>query len=200
MIPTPTSTSTPLSARTPSSAARKVFSADVSETRTRIQTGLGKWAIRSNTLIIHTAGLDEILLEAKKIPTGTVRMNYTNYELKIVERYGVHLANWNTNDGKVINPGDLRRDQLTEVLRDLRDGDCHWTSLSKEELLARIARNRERQANGEVVYTERKKRKRPEDDEGEARVIPAVSQQEILIPSDVHGEDDEGATIPPNGI
>ncbi|KAI0319236.1 hypothetical protein OF83DRAFT_1111475 [Amylostereum chailletii] len=152
--------STPISAaptlsRGASSASRKIFSADVSETRNRIQTGL-----------------DDLLFEARKVQPGTVRMNYTNYELKIVERYSVHLANWLTNDGKVVNPGDLRRDQLTELLRSLRDGDCRWEVLTKEELAARIAYNRARQASGETVYTERKKRKRVGGDEGEVREAP----------------------------
>lgn len=87
-------------------------------------------------------------------------MNYNNYELKIVEEFGVALRGW--PDGTVRNPGKLgSRIKVRELLTALLDGSCHWASLDEDELAARVSGNKEKQARGELIYKPRKKAKRP---------------------------------------
>ena len=73
-------------------------------------------------------------------------MNYTNYEQKIVEHFGVALDGWPL-DGHVCNPGDLGCKDMA-LLRDaLENGVCKWTLLTSEELSARKAANQQSAVN-----------------------------------------------------
>ncbi|KAI0261900.1 hypothetical protein BC834DRAFT_803806, partial [Gloeopeniophorella convolvens] len=78
-------------------------------------------------------------------------MNYENYERRIVERVGVHLAGWPLSI-PIRNPGTLSRDNALILQNTLDAGTCRWEKLSAEELEARKAENRHREENGEQVY------------------------------------------------
>ena len=85
-------------------------------------------------------------------------MNYSHYEDKIVERFGVALDKWPL-PGRVSNPGHLSVVDLNIVSKALTRGVCKWVALTPEELLARKLDNQQRVENGEQVYgPPRKKR------------------------------------------
>lgn len=85
-------------------------------------------------------------------------MNYNNYEGKIVETYGVALENF---PGTIRNPGNIgRREDLINLHDLLLKGTCSWTKLTSDELVERIAKNKERQANGEPIYKTRKRQEK----------------------------------------
>jgi hypothetical protein len=87
-------------------------------------------------------------------------MNYTHYELKIVESLGVALVGWPV-PGRIRNPGDLTVDQVAILRSALFSRECKWISLSDHQVAARKASNTERFGNGEDVYgPPRKKRAR----------------------------------------
>lgn len=87
-------------------------------------------------------------------------MNYDNYERAIVEAYGVELKNF--PGGKVQQPGSLPLPKLQALVSALEDTNpytaCQWALLSEAALRSRIARNHERQEQGEQVYVARKKK------------------------------------------
>lgn len=84
-------------------------------------------------------------------------MNYNNYERSIVERYGVALSGWPVSGG-VRNPGKVRAMQINKLLEALQSEKCKWVMLTAEELKARIADNKARQARGENVYKARRRK------------------------------------------
>ncbi|KAG1806942.1 hypothetical protein EV424DRAFT_1544032 [Suillus variegatus] len=99
-------------------------------------------------------GLDIIIPTLRHPPKKKVKMNYNNYEGKIVETYGVALENF---PGTIRNPGNIgRREDLINLHDLLLKGTCSWTKLTSDELVERIAKNKERQANGEPIYKTRK--------------------------------------------
>ncbi|KAG1731305.1 hypothetical protein EDD22DRAFT_788494, partial [Suillus occidentalis] len=101
----------------------------------------------------------EFFLMEKNV-SGKVRMNYTNYERAIVERYGVELYNWPL-PGTVKNPSKVGgRAHVQKLLDALKSHSCKWVSLSEDDLRDRMTENRECQARGEQVYVPRKARVR----------------------------------------
>ncbi|KAH7917654.1 hypothetical protein BV22DRAFT_1135233 [Leucogyrophana mollusca] len=94
-----------------------------------------------------------ILIKKKKF--GNYKMNYDNYEKKIVEAHGVALVGWPS--GRVRNPGRLGgRAAAEQLLNALVNEKCYWVILSDEELEQRKVDNKVRQARGEQVYKARK--------------------------------------------
>lgn len=89
-------------------------------------------------------------------------MNYDNYERAIVETFSVELKHF--PGGQVKQPGTLTRPQLQALVIALEDNNpytaCHWAPISETALRARIARNRERQEQGENIYVARKSHKK----------------------------------------
>ncbi|KAI6149058.1 hypothetical protein EDD17DRAFT_1514058 [Pisolithus thermaeus] len=99
----------------------------------------------------------DYLLTKKKVSTN-VKMNYTNYERQIVERYGVMLTGWPFS-GAVRNPSKIGgRAEVEKLLDALNSETCKWVRLTDEELRARVIHNKERQARGETVYQPRRTR------------------------------------------
>ncbi|KAI0056619.1 hypothetical protein BV25DRAFT_1832039 [Artomyces pyxidatus] len=152
-------------------SAKQAHHLDVAECRTTIQ-----------------AGLDAILFHKHKKPLGCVSMNYTNYERKIVEQYGVELQGWPVPKGpQHQNPGDLNRVSVLALRDALRAGQCKWVSLSSTDLAARKASNATRQANGEQVYVEPKPRKKKgstsQDSLGASASPPEVSHNAFEPPT-----------------
>ncbi|KAG1724127.1 hypothetical protein EDB19DRAFT_1612441, partial [Suillus lakei] len=85
-------------------------------------------------------------------------MNYDNFERSIVEHYGITLVGWPSDLLPIHNPSAVGGwEQVQPLLDALESHACHWEQLSEEKLVARIASNQARQANGECVYKPRKK-------------------------------------------
>ncbi|KAI0706518.1 hypothetical protein C8Q76DRAFT_800938 [Earliella scabrosa] len=109
-------------------------------------------------------GLDRILAPPGQTkPKKPVKMNYDNYEAKIVEALHVALKGYPCL--LVANPGTIGRDNVYKLLDALQGSlpTCYWVRLSAEEVEARKKLNAERVKNGEAVYKARKqsnKRKR----------------------------------------
>jgi hypothetical protein len=84
-------------------------------------------------------------------------MNYTNYEGKIVERFGVALIGWPCN-GPVSNPNNVGgRAEVSRLVFALRVKQCKWLFLNDDELQERKQVNMERHSAGEQVYKPRRK-------------------------------------------
>jgi hypothetical protein len=86
-------------------------------------------------------------------------MNYRNYERKVVEEFGVELKGF-PGGGTVRQPGEIPQYLLQKLIQALKatSGErCYWVALTEEEWEARITRNKEREASGDVVYIPRKK-------------------------------------------
>ncbi|KAF8591222.1 hypothetical protein K439DRAFT_1611525 [Ramaria rubella] len=98
-------------------------------------------------------GLYSILQLHKKKKVG---MNYSNYELKIVEELYVELQGWLFE--KIQNPGELRaRSRVQKLLAAvLKDGTCKWVKLSDNAVEKQRAANLLRKEAGEQVYKRRK--------------------------------------------
>ncbi|KAG6370664.1 hypothetical protein JVT61DRAFT_11149 [Boletus reticuloceps] len=102
-------------------------------------------------------GLNDILIECCGV-TKNVKMNYTNYELHIVERHGVTLIGWPVS-GRVRNPAKIGgRQEVEKLLTAVQAEKCKWVKLSAEELKARIVKNKALQAAGENIYQPRRVR------------------------------------------
>ncbi|KAI0040852.1 hypothetical protein FA95DRAFT_1611480 [Auriscalpium vulgare] len=103
-------------------------------------------------------GHDSLLFKTKGIKPGSLKMNYVNYEGKIVEEHKIELRGWPLQV-PVQNPGKLKRHELTTLLRALENQTCRWEKMTDLEVAARIQRNHDRAARGEQVYVARKSRK-----------------------------------------
>ncbi|KAG2029843.1 hypothetical protein BDR03DRAFT_1017869 [Suillus americanus] len=95
-------------------------------------------------------GLDKIV-QKHKLSWKKIKMNYDNYEQKIVETYGIELDGWTY---KVLqNPGKIgRQEDLITLLNALVNRQCQWVLLSEEELAACKESNRQREEQGKAVY------------------------------------------------
>ncbi|THG93253.1 hypothetical protein EW026_g7939 [Hermanssonia centrifuga] len=113
----------------------------VSNVRGHIQEKLNEILKRSDVRVIRKGKEKEI------------KMNYDNYEGKIVERYGVELVGFPCT---LTNPANLGRTDLEKAIAAFDTGTCYWRKLSKCELEVRIKSNQGRQAAGEQVYKARK--------------------------------------------
>ncbi|KAI6016383.1 hypothetical protein BKA83DRAFT_4498017 [Pisolithus microcarpus] len=121
-------------------------------TATKYQRPLNKLISECRALIQEEL---DYLLTKKKV-TVNVKMNYTNYERQIVERYGVMLTGWPFS-GPVRNPSKIGgRAEVEKLLDALNSEACKWVRLTDEECRARITHNKERQARGELVYHPRR--------------------------------------------
>lgn len=78
-------------------------------------------------------------------------MNYRNYERSIVEEYGVELTGWPLLRS-ICNPGDLSSHDTAILKNALVNYQCMWDVLTPEEVTARMLSNKEREANGILVY------------------------------------------------
>jgi hypothetical protein len=87
-------------------------------------------------------------------------MNYANYERKIVEQYGIELTGWPLL-GRVCNPGELNTRDAAILKKALADDQCKWKPLTQEEVTARAHSNKQREANGELVYGPSRKSRAP---------------------------------------
>ncbi|KAH7904579.1 hypothetical protein BJ138DRAFT_1119287 [Hygrophoropsis aurantiaca] len=95
----------------------------------------------------------------------TIRMNYSNYDVGIVETHKVKLIGW--PDGvPFITPSNIGTVGEVRKLRDaLKSGTCHWKCLTQQESSLHAEELQQRRKAGEVVGTTRKAR----SDAGTAR-------------------------------
>ncbi|KAH7904481.1 hypothetical protein BJ138DRAFT_1019106, partial [Hygrophoropsis aurantiaca] len=118
--------------------SEKAENALISETRTLIQDEL------------------DYILRENKVSNGN-KMNYRNYEAKIVEKFGVALKGWPREFLPVRNPSRIGgREQLQKLYDDLVNEKCCWVKLSTDELEHRKKDNKMRHARGEQIYQPRK--------------------------------------------
>ncbi|KAI0274603.1 hypothetical protein BC834DRAFT_965116 [Gloeopeniophorella convolvens] len=129
----------------------------VAACRESIQKGLGKLAPLLLFVPVSNILRAEAVLKRVKHVRTDIKMNYDNYEQRIVEKLGVCLVGWPI-PSPVRNPGTLTRDETLVLHNALVAGACRWEALSGEEVEARKAENRRRQANGEKIYKPRKPR------------------------------------------
>ncbi|KAI0060328.1 hypothetical protein BV25DRAFT_1917933 [Artomyces pyxidatus] len=143
--------------------AKSTMTQVVSSCRSAIQSGLGELN-QAEPMHLLLTSTDEILFQKFRHTPGSVEINYSNYEGKIVERYGVDLTPWPL-EGRVRNPGDLKRAEVDRLWNALSGGHCRWVTLTRGELDVRIACNQARQDAGENVYKARRapKKKNAED-------------------------------------
>ena len=78
-------------------------------------------------------------------------MNYKNYEKRIVEEYSVELTGWPLLV-RICNPGELSSHNTAILKNVLVNDQCKWEILTPEEVTARMLSNKQREANGELVY------------------------------------------------
>jgi len=85
-------------------------------------------------------------------------MNYTNYEISIVQGYGVQLINWLLERG-VVSPLQITNTADRRKLHNaLKSGECKWKQLTATEVKAHADELDARRAGGEVVGKPRKRR------------------------------------------
>ncbi|KIY43232.1 hypothetical protein FISHEDRAFT_62874 [Fistulina hepatica ATCC 64428] len=105
---------------------------------------------------------EAIQTELSNLLDRDVKMNYENYEVRIVLRYGVTLEGVPKGcqelEINMKNPGMLRLDQQEEWLQAFEQHTCEWVRLSDDQLAARRARVRELEATGILVCKQRKTR------------------------------------------
>jgi len=78
-------------------------------------------------------------------------MNYLNYEREVVEKYGVELTGWPVH-GCIRNPGKLSSNDTIILLNALTADNCKWRRFTEAEGSDRKLSNKQRAANGELVY------------------------------------------------
>jgi hypothetical protein len=80
-----------------------------------------------------------------------IMMNYSNYEMSVVEAYGVHLVGW-PHSVKFINPSNIGTIGDIRKLQDaLKARTCYWAVLSPAEVKAHASKLDTRCSAGEVV-------------------------------------------------
>ncbi|PSR81682.1 hypothetical protein PHLCEN_2v6301, partial [Hermanssonia centrifuga] len=189
-------------ARLPGASVRFNKTQTVSNARSYVQEGFSTLFRQKHIDSSHqvTGSVDMILRRKdvhiiRKGKEKEIKMNYDNYEAKIVERYGVALVGYPC---RLVNPANLGRTDLEKVVAAFKDGTCRWEKLSTSQLDARIKRNRARQAAGEEVYKARKVKSRKEkgnpksaetinsdddeDTEGDHNQALDIYQSILLIP------------------
>jgi len=116
-----------------------------------IQEGLGE-SIYSMMSLEHmlTSVLAKILKDTDASSLDSP-MNYTHYEDKIVESFGVALDRWPLRSC-VCNPDTLSSSNMNTLWKALAYTVCKWVALTPEELSARKIDNQHQVANGEEVY------------------------------------------------
>jgi hypothetical protein len=103
-------------------------------------------------------------------------MNYSNYDMRVIQKYQVKLIGWTYN--KFVSPFEIHTiDDVRTLVEALRCGRCHWVRLTATEVTKNARDVEARKAAGETVGKPRKVRsdlgsKRPrkgiadDDDDG----------------------------------
>jgi len=73
-----------------------------------------------------------LILEAKHHVHANKKINYMNYERKIVEELGVAFIGWPGN-GEVENPGGLSPNKGLALKNALETKECRWIILTTKQ-------------------------------------------------------------------
>ncbi|KAG6877552.1 hypothetical protein C0992_009704 [Termitomyces sp. T32_za158] len=123
--------------------------------------------IKPDTLPSMRAECTGLVLDGLRsiLVNKTVKMNYINYDMTIVEKYHVHLVGWPSriafgSPSKISTVDDIR------LLRSaLKDGECKWMFLTAEERKAHDRKLAEARMQGTLARKKRKERA----DKGQSR-------------------------------
>lgn len=84
-------------------------------------------------------------------------MNYSNYDMRVIQKFHVKLLGWTYN--KFISPFDIHTiDDVRMLAEALRCGRCHWVRLTATEITKHAKEVEARKAAGETVGKKRKVR------------------------------------------
>jgi hypothetical protein len=84
-------------------------------------------------------------------------MNYSNYDMRVIQKYQVKLIGWTYN--KFVSPFEIHTiDDVRTLVEALRCGRCHWVRLTATEVTKNARDVEARKASGETVGKPRKVR------------------------------------------
>jgi hypothetical protein len=84
-------------------------------------------------------------------------MNYTNYDMRVIQKFQVKLIGWTYN--KFVSPFEIHTiDDVRTLVEALRCGRCHWVRLTATEISRHAKDVETRIATGETVGKPRKVR------------------------------------------
>lgn len=113
-------------------------------------------------------------------------MNYSNYDMRVIQKYQVKLVGWTYN--KFVSPFEIHTiDDVRTLVEALRCGRCHWVRMTATEVTKNARDVEARKAAGETVGKQRKVRsdlgiKRPrkgnaDDDDGNNEAGPSKKRK-----------------------
>ncbi|KAK7040637.1 hypothetical protein R3P38DRAFT_2374949, partial [Favolaschia claudopus] len=106
--------------------------------------------------------LTELVAEGlRKLKNKKIDMKWENYDVEIVSRYGVELANWPKNALPMRRPSKLPASEVRSIVTKLESGEIHWVALSTRQREERAARLEEEGEGG--------KKRRERSDKGKKR-------------------------------
>ncbi|KAL1740506.1 hypothetical protein HDZ31DRAFT_67876 [Schizophyllum fasciatum] len=90
--------------------------------------------LRSEARELLHEGLTAAVTRAGRLPkSGSVSLNFPQYETKIVVPFGVELVGW-PSDVSFVNPGSINRiDELDSVCRAIKSERCVWEVLDNKQ-------------------------------------------------------------------
>lgn len=84
-------------------------------------------------------------------------MNYSNYDMRVIQKYQVKLIGWTYN--KFVSPFEIHTiDDVRTLVEALRCGRCHWVRMTATEVTKNAKDVEARKAAGETVGKPRKVR------------------------------------------
>ncbi|EJD44352.1 hypothetical protein AURDEDRAFT_166731 [Auricularia subglabra TFB-10046 SS5] len=90
--------------------------------------------LKKDTRVRMQRGLDAIIEERyPDTDVPHVQMNYFRYETEIVARHRVRIVGWTFNNGTVINPGQLAKDDGRALHAALVKGTVYWELVPETE-------------------------------------------------------------------
>ncbi|KAG1724939.1 uncharacterized protein EDB91DRAFT_1087291 [Suillus paluster] len=130
--------------------------------------------------------LDKILTEMAVLPDDLPAVAYNSYDAFVV-KWGIELTGW--TEAQVTNPGNITSSvTLSHLHSALKDGDCHWCTLSSSELKSKAEEFKKHLVNGEI------KSRATRSDKGtkkKARIsINTIKSRDTLTDTDDDDDDD----------
>ena len=84
-------------------------------------------------------------------------MNYTNYDMRVIQKFQVKLIGWTYN--KFISPFEIHTiDDIRTLVQALRCGRCHWVRMTATEVTKHAGDMEAKKAAGETIGKPRKVR------------------------------------------
>ena len=108
-------------------------------------------------------------------------MNYSNYDMRVIQKYQVKLVGWTYN--KFVSPFEIHTfDDVHTLVEALRCGRCHWVRMTATEVTKNARDVEARKAAGETVGKQRKVRsdlgiKRPRKQVGALHCTESVNSR-----------------------